>query len=81
MLYPDGSTAPPEGRRRRRGMGWLAARLLCVLGPQLSLQTGRSHINKDTRFHAPTLAVGGFMRGVSERATGKSARGLLLLIG
>ncbi len=22
VLYPDGSTAPPEGRRRRRGMGW-----------------------------------------------------------
>lgn len=76
-----GLLPPLEGRLRRRGMGWLVARLLCVLHPQLSLQTDCSHINKETLFHASTLATGGSMREVSERATGKSARGPQLLIG
>lgn len=40
-------------------MGWLASRLLCVLRPQLSLQTGCSHINKDTLFHASAPAADG----------------------
>lgn len=40
-------------------MGWLASRLLCVLRPQLSLQTGCSHINKDTLFQASTPATDG----------------------
>lgn len=40
-------------------MGWLPSRLLCVLCPQLSLQTGYSHINKDTLFHASAPAADG----------------------